>query len=83
MKYLLMGGTSSSILVHGFYWPYSSSGGDVELQETMTNLINTQMFVWGISIVLIFITIGVGFKLSPAHSHQWTPDVYKEVRFIK
>ncbi|GKF66997.1 NADH-plastoquinone oxidoreductase subunit 2 [Tanacetum coccineum] len=28
----------------------------------------------GISIALIFITVGIGFKLSPAPSHQWTPD---------
>ncbi|RYR61491.1 hypothetical protein Ahy_A04g018667 [Arachis hypogaea] len=28
----------------------------------------------GISIALIFITLGIGFKLSPVPSHQWTPD---------
>ncbi|KAK6767547.1 hypothetical protein RDI58_014288 [Solanum bulbocastanum] len=33
MKYLLMGGASSSILVHGFSWLYGSSGGEIELQE--------------------------------------------------
>ncbi|KAL2906271.1 NAD(P)H-quinone oxidoreductase subunit 2 chloroplastic [Bienertia sinuspersici] len=32
-KYLLMGGASSSILVHGFSWLYGSSGGEIELQE--------------------------------------------------
>uniref|UniRef100_A0A251T2R9 Putative NAD(P)H-quinone oxidoreductase, subunit N/subunit 2 n=1 Tax=Helianthus annuus TaxID=4232 RepID=A0A251T2R9_HELAN len=67
MKYLLMGGASSSIL----------------LQEIVNGLINTQMYNSpGISIALIFITVGIGFKLSPAPSHQWTPDVYegKEVR---
>ncbi|KAK4730839.1 hypothetical protein R3W88_023827 [Solanum pinnatisectum] len=40
MKYLLMGGASSSILVHGFSWLY-------------------------------------------APSHQWTPDVYEGVRFVR
>ncbi|RYR73954.1 hypothetical protein Ahy_A02g008536 isoform A [Arachis hypogaea] len=30
-KYLLMGGASSSILVHGFSWLYGSSGGEIEL----------------------------------------------------
>ncbi|KAL2904292.1 NAD(P)H-quinone oxidoreductase subunit 2 B chloroplastic [Bienertia sinuspersici] len=41
----------------------------------MNGLINTQMYNSpGISIALIFITIGIGFKLSPAPSHQWTPD---------
>nr|QKV48575.1 NADH-plastoquinone oxidoreductase subunit 2 [Vicia ramuliflora] len=79
MKYLLMGGASSSILVHGFSWLYGSSGGEIELQEIVNGLINTQMYNSpGISIALIFITVGIGFKLSPAPSHQWTPDVYEE-----
>ncbi|XLU57329.1 hypothetical protein S245_051977, partial [Arachis hypogaea] len=33
-----------------------------------------------ISIALIFITVGIEFKLSPVPSHQWTPDVYEGVR---
>ncbi|GJR91433.1 NADH dehydrogenase subunit 2 [Tanacetum coccineum] len=75
MKYLLMGGASSSILVHGFSWLYGSSGGEIELQEIVNGLINTQMYnSLGISIALIFITVGIRFKLSPAPSHQWTPD---------
>nr|USG57655.1 NADH-plastoquinone oxidoreductase subunit 2 [Primula ranunculoides]USG57670.1 NADH-plastoquinone oxidoreductase subunit 2 [Primula ranunculoides] len=78
MKYLLMGGASSSILVHGFSWLYGLSGGEVELQEIVNGLINTQMYNSpGISISLIFITVGIGFKLSLAPSHQWTPDVYE------
>uniref|UniRef100_UPI0031F34687 NADH-plastoquinone oxidoreductase subunit 2 n=1 Tax=Platylobium triangulare TaxID=1560081 RepID=UPI0031F34687 len=77
-KYLLMGGASSSILVHGFSWLYGSSGGEIQLQEIVNGLINTQMYNSpGISIALIFITVGIGFKLSPAPSHQWTPDVYE------
>ena len=36
MKYLLMGGASSSILVHGFSWLYGSSGGEIELQEIVS-----------------------------------------------
>uniref|UniRef100_A0A1Y3BZA9 Putative NADH:quinone oxidoreductase/Mrp antiporter, membrane subunit n=1 Tax=Helianthus annuus TaxID=4232 RepID=A0A1Y3BZA9_HELAN len=82
MKYLLMGGASSSILVHGFSWLYGSSGGEIELQEIVNGLsihkcITPQEFQ-----LRSFITVGIGFKLSPAPSHQWTPDVYegKEVR---
>ncbi|KAH0741937.1 hypothetical protein KY290_034980 [Solanum tuberosum] len=79
-----MGGASSSILVHGFSWLYGSSGGEIELQEIVNGLINTQMYNSpGISIALIFITVGIGFKLSPAPSHQWTPDVYEGVRFVR
>ncbi|MBA0792039.1 hypothetical protein Gohar_016568, partial [Gossypium harknessii] len=60
-KYLLMGGASSSILVHGFSWLYGSPGGDIELQEIVNGLINTQMYnSLEISIALIFITVGIG-----------------------
>nr|YP_009925726.1 NADH-plastoquinone oxidoreductase subunit 2 [Incarvillea compacta]QNH82818.1 NADH-plastoquinone oxidoreductase subunit 2 [Incarvillea compacta] len=77
MKYLLMGG-ASSILVHAFSWLYGLSGGEIELQEIVNGLINTQMYISpGISIALLFITVGIGFKLSPAPSHQWTPGVYE------
>nr|YP_010234797.1 NADH-plastoquinone oxidoreductase subunit 2 [Paphiopedilum parishii]YP_010234809.1 NADH-plastoquinone oxidoreductase subunit 2 [Paphiopedilum parishii]QTC05783.1 NADH-plastoquinone oxidoreductase subunit 2 [Paphiopedilum parishii]QTC05795.1 NADH-plastoquinone oxidoreductase subunit 2 [Paphiopedilum parishii] len=78
-KYLLMGGASSSILVHGL------SGGEIELQEIVNGLINTQMYNSpGISIALISITVGIGFKLSPAPFHQWIPDVYEEyLKIIK
>lgn len=83
-KYLLMGGASSSILVYGFSWLYGSSGGEIELQEIVNGLINTQMYNSpGISIALISITVGIGFKLSPAPFHQWTPDVYEGVRFVR
>ncbi|KAJ8747007.1 hypothetical protein K2173_012866 (mitochondrion) [Erythroxylum novogranatense] len=60
-SYLLSGYTKkdvrSSILVHGFSWLYGSSGGEIELQEIVNGLINTQMYNSpGISIALIFIT---------------------------
>ncbi|KAK4381461.1 NAD(P)H-quinone oxidoreductase subunit A, chloroplastic [Sesamum angolense] len=78
MKYLLMGGASSSILVHG---SLGYIRGEIELQEIVNGLINTQMYnSQGISIALIFITVGIGFKLSPAPSR--TPDVYEGVRKV-
>ena len=47
---------------------------EIELQEIVNGLINTQMYNSPrILIALLFITVGIGFKLSPAPSHQWTP----------
>ncbi|KAL3506918.1 hypothetical protein ACH5RR_032300, partial [Cinchona calisaya] len=75
---------SSSTLVHGFSWLYGSSRGEIKLQEIVNGLINTQMYnSLGISIALIFITVGIGLKLSPALFYQWTLDVYERVRFIR
>nr|BCX55349.1 NADH-plastoquinone oxidoreductase subunit 2 [Scopelophila cataractae] len=78
MKYLLVGGTSSSILAYGFSWLYGLSGGEVQLQKIANGLLNTAMFNSFANLVgLIFVIIGIGFKLSLVPFHQWTPDVYE------
>lgn len=83
MKYLLMGGISSCILAYGFSWIYGLSGGQTQLQEIVKGLIDTQMSNSpGNLIALTCIMVGVGFKLSLAPFHQWTPDVYEGVRFV-
>jgi len=83
MKYLLMGGTSSSILAYGLSWLYGLSGGEIEIQEIANGLINTQMYNSpGIWIALLSVTVGIAFKLSLVPFHQWTPDVYEGVRFV-
>lgn len=84
MKYLLMGGTGSSILAYGFSWLYGLSGGEIQLQEIVKGLMNTQMYNSpGTSIALICTIVGIGFKLSLVPFHQWTPDVYEGVRFVQ
>ena len=83
MKYLLMGGTSSSILAYGLSWLYGLSGGEIEIQEIANGLINTQMYNSpGVWIALLSVTVGIAFKLSLVPFHQWTPDVYEGVRFV-
>nr|AHZ58019.1 NADH dehydrogenase subunit 2 [Tmesipteris elongata]AHZ58040.1 NADH dehydrogenase subunit 2 [Tmesipteris elongata] len=78
MKYLLMGGASSSILVYGFSLPYGLSGGEIQLRGMVNGLINMQMYnSAGVSIAMILIIVGIGFKLSLVPFHQWTPDVYE------
>nr|YP_010917687.1 NADH-plastoquinone oxidoreductase subunit 2 [Encalypta ciliata]UVG41273.1 NADH-plastoquinone oxidoreductase subunit 2 [Encalypta ciliata] len=78
MKYLLIGGTSSSILAYGFSWLYGLSGGEFQLQKIANGLINTEMYnSSGILLGLVFILVGIGFKLSLVPFHQWTPDVYE------
>jgi NADH:ubiquinone oxidoreductase subunit 2 (subunit N) len=80
MKYLLIGGTSSSILAYGFSWLYGLSGGEFQLQKIASGLINTEMYTSSANFIgLIFIIVGIGFKLSLVPFHQWTPDVYEGV----
>ncbi len=83
MKYLLIGGLSSSILLYGFSWTYGLSGGETNIQEIVNGISNTQMSnSMGISIALLCITIGIAFKLSSVPFHQWTPDIYEGVRSV-
>nr|QWW92601.1 NADH dehydrogenase ND2 subunit [Schistidium sp. 49138] len=78
MKYLLIGGTSSSILAYGFSWLYGLSGGEFQLQKIANGLVNTEMYNFSGSLIgLIFVIVGIGFKLSLVPFHQWTPDVYE------
>lgn len=80
MKYLLIGGTSSSILAYGFSWLYGLSGGELQLQKIANGLLNTEMSNSSATLIgLIFIIVGIGFKLSLVPFHQWTPDVYEGV----
>lgn len=82
MKYLLMGGASSSIIAYGFSWLYGLSGGEIELSKLVDGIIdhiNEPISVW---VALACIVVGIGFKLSAFPFHQWTPDVYEGVRFV-
>lgn len=82
MKYLLMGGASSSILVYGFSWLYGLSGGKLQLPEIASTLTNQNYYPLGIWVALICILVGICFKISAVPFHQWTPDVYEGVRFV-
>nr|YP_010399875.1 NADH-plastoquinone oxidoreductase subunit B [Nowellia curvifolia]UQM88641.1 NADH-plastoquinone oxidoreductase subunit B [Nowellia curvifolia] len=78
MKYLLIGGLSSSILVYGFSWLYGLSGGETNIQKIVYSLSNMEMMnSMGMSIALLCIIVGLAFKLSLVPFHQWTPDIYE------
>ena len=80
MKYLLIGGISSSILVYGFSWLYGLSGGETNLQKIVTGISNTEMSnSTGMFLAVICVTVGLAFKLSLVPFHQWTPDIYEGV----
>lgn len=77
MKYLLMGGVSSAILVYGFSWLYGLSGGKLQLLDIVNGLTNQLSNPIGIWVALVCILVGLGFKISAVPFHQWTPDVYE------
>nr|UPO65447.1 NADH dehydrogenase subunit 2 [Cosmarium impressulum] len=78
LKYLLMGGASSSILVYGFSWLYGLSGGEVQLSRIVNGITSQEKyFLPGLWVAFVCIIVGIGFKISAVPFHQWTPDVYE------
>nr|YP_009548383.1 NADH dehydrogenase subunit 2 [Pityrogramma trifoliata]AYW15204.1 NADH dehydrogenase subunit 2 [Pityrogramma trifoliata] len=76
MKFLLMSGASSSLLLYGFSSLYGLSGGQLQLDATVAG-ITLNKYVSTIYLSAASITTGTAFKLSLFPFHQWTPDVYE------
>lgn len=78
LKYLLIGASSTAVFLYGVSLLYGLSGGQTEL-SAITNAIATSGSTQslGLVIALVFVIAGVGFKISAAPFHQWTPDVYE------
>ncbi len=78
IKYLVLSGAASAILLFGFALLYTATGSlhFVEIGEHLYNNQTEQHTVLLLaSSVLIF--SGLGFKLSLVPFHMWTPDVYQ------
>lgn len=62
IKYILLGGASSSILVHGFSWLYGLSRGEIELQEILNALISTRMCGEFMNLTCKIVTPKIGLR---------------------
>ncbi|ARV60449.1 NAD(P)H-quinone oxidoreductase subunit 2 [Nostocales cyanobacterium HT-58-2] len=78
LKYLLIGASSTAVFLYGVSLLYGLSGGQTEL-SAIASRITTSGFgqSLGLVIALVFVIAGIGFKISAAPFHQWTPDVYE------
>nr|AHF21221.1 NADH-plastoquinone oxidoreductase subunit 2 [Salvinia molesta] len=78
MKFLSMGGVSSSLLMYGFSLLYGLSGGEIQLNKIVDGLLLNRMFdPFALQTSLALVAAGMAFKLSLVPFHQWTPDVYE------
>lgn len=76
MKYVLFGAVSSAIMLYGISLLYGFSG---------TLEINSPFFIHNLSIAspvivslaIVLVLVGIGFKLSFVPMHFWVPDVYQ------
>ena len=76
IKYILMGGFSSAILLYGISYLYGATGitffGGLATALAQAGTVNLAL-LFG----LILIVAGLGFKVSAVPFHQWAPDVYE------
>ena len=75
LKYFVLGALSSGILLYGCSLLYGFSGTTnfAALAKAATQAPDHLGFIFG----LVFVLVGLAFKVSAAPFHMWTPDVYE------
>jgi NADH-quinone oxidoreductase subunit N len=75
VKYLILGGLSSAVMVYGIALIYGTVGsmGFVELSNRAPALSNQPIFLLG----LLMVIAGLGFKIAAFPMQVWAPDVYQ------
>lgn len=76
MKYALFGSVCAAVMLYGLSLVYGLTG-NLNFQSTqhLQGLMDAPEAV--ITLALLFVFVGIGFKLSFVPFHVWTPDVYQ------
>jgi NADH-quinone oxidoreductase subunit N len=75
LKYFVLGALSSGLLLYGASLTYGYSGTTSFLGISET--IGTGALALGLIFGLVFLSVGMAFKVSAVPFHMWTPDVYE------
>jgi NADH-quinone oxidoreductase subunit N len=75
IKYFVLGALASGMLLYGMSMVYGATGtlDLAQLRDAIPHSTMPHLLVFG----LIFMIIGVAFKLGAAPFHMWIPDVYQ------
>ena len=76
LKYFVLGALSSGMLLYGASLVYGFAGTTAfdDLTTLMTGAARVET---GVLIGLVFVVVGLAFKVSAVPFHMWTPDVYE------
>ncbi|MFV2059625.1 MAG: NADH-quinone oxidoreductase subunit NuoN [Gammaproteobacteria bacterium] len=74
MKYFILGAIASGMLLYGMSLLYGISGS-LDLAEISQNLAQSDNKLI-IAFTIVFLIVGVAFKLGAVPFHMWIPDVY-------
>jgi len=76
LKYLIYGAVSSGLMLFGISLIYGMTGStNLYIINSLIQAPNINLFTLSFAIILIF--AGIGYKISSAPFHFWTPDVYE------
>jgi len=73
LKYFVLSALSSGLLLYGFSLIYGFSGS-TNFNEISINISD---FQYGLTFGIVFILVGLAFKISAVPFHMWAPDVYQ------
>ncbi|MEC3878993.1 NADH-quinone oxidoreductase subunit N [Parapedobacter sp. 10938] len=76
MKYVLFGAVCSAVMLYGMSLLYGFTGNlDYTFAQHIQGLNDTSPLL--VTLALLFVFTGIGFKLTFVPFHFWTPDVYQ------
>lgn len=79
LKYFVLGAIASGLLLYGMSMIYGISGSlniaDIAVFSSNTDLGSKETLI--INFGLVFLVIGIAFKLGAVPFHMWVPDVYQ------
>jgi len=75
VKYLILGALSSAFMVYGIALVWGTTGkfNFIELSMVAERFAENKVFLFGV----LFILVGLGFKIAAFPFQMWTPDVYQ------
>ncbi|WP_027363535.1 NADH-quinone oxidoreductase subunit N [Desulfotruncus alcoholivorax] len=75
MKYVLLAGMSSAVLLYGMSLLYGLTGSVIMLN--VSQVIAVQPLTPALILAVVLLIAGLGFKISAVPFHMWSPDVYE------
>ena len=76
IKYFILGSVASAILLYGISMLYGVAGS-MEYNNVHKAIAAANYNNMGFVVGLVFVLIGICFKISAVPFHMWTPDVYQ------
>ncbi|MBI4355092.1 MAG: NADH-quinone oxidoreductase subunit N [Candidatus Omnitrophica bacterium] len=77
MKYFLFGALASGLMLFGLSWLYGVTGAATFRDVLASLAVLPANHQWLVTMAIACIVAGLGFKISMAPFHLWTPDAYE------